>query len=140
MARTFTLEPLSGSVNGKAITVMTDAFDTVIHEAQPGLTGWDELWLWVSNPMGVSHTLTIGFGSLGGGAGVAAGINDRIVNGQTFAARSGLVRICPGLILQNSLKIYAACGSIVIDKSSPLNPIVSSTVIIAGKVHRVSAT
>ena len=96
---------LSGSTDGRIIKVVqTATAGTTIHTAHA--TALDELWLWAVNSDTTDRKLTIEFG------GVAA--PDDLIE-QTITAESGLVLICPGLLLTNSLvvKAFAASANVV---------------------------
>ena len=95
---------LSGSTDGLPIkiTQVATAGDT-IHTAVAGTTPgtFDEIWLWAYNGDTVSRNLTIEFGG--------ASVPDQNIV-LTLAAKSGLILIVPGLILQNG-KVVTAFAS-----------------------------
>lgn len=96
---------LSGSTDGKAVLVAATATaGTTIHTAVAGTTAgtFDEVWLWAYNGHTAAVTLTIEFG------GATVPDQNIIV---TLAAKSGLVPIVPGLILQNGMVVKAFAGT-----------------------------
>ena len=100
---TFDKAKLSGSTNGRNIKVAATATaGTLIHTAVSGTTDFDEIWLWATNTTTTDVVLTIEFGG-------TTSPDDHII--QTIPAKSGLVLICPGLVLQNSTVVRAFAGS-----------------------------
>ena len=100
---------LSGSTDGLPIKVVpTATAGTTIHTAVAGTTAgtFDEVWLWAYNGHTTAVTLTIEFGG--------AGVPDQNIV-VTLAAKSGLVPITPGLILQNAkvVKAFASVANVV---------------------------
>ena len=96
---------LSGSTDGKPIKVVpTSTAGTTIHTAVAGTTAgtFDEVWLWAYNGHTAAVTLTLEFG------GATVPDQNIIV---TLAAKSGLIPITPGLILQNEM-VVKAFGSV----------------------------
>lgn len=96
---------LSGSTDGMPIKVVaTTTLGTTIHTAVAGTTPgtFDEIWLYAYNGSTVAVTLTIEFGG--------ATVPDQNIV-QTLPAKSGLVLIVPGLILQNSKVVTAFASS-----------------------------
>jgi len=85
---------LSESTNGKAISVAaTSTPGTALHTAQSGTTGIDEIWLYASNSSTTTTKLTVEFG----------GTTDAEHIELDIPGESGLVLVCPGLVLNNSL-------------------------------------
>ena len=100
---TFTKNDLSASTNGRGVLVVATATTgTTIHTAVAGTSAFDEIWLYAMNTDSVDRTLTIEFG------GVTAP-NDLIE--QTITTEGGLILVCPGLVLQNSLVVTAFAES-----------------------------
>lgn len=103
---------LSASTDGQGIKVVATATaGTLIHTATanavPGAGGiWDNVWLWAFNSDTVARDLTIEFGGPGAP-------DQNIV--QTIPAKSGLVLVVPGLVLQNSktVKAFASAANVV---------------------------
>jgi hypothetical protein len=100
---------LTGSTDGKAIKVVETATPgTTIHTAVAGTTAgtFDEIWIWAYNGHTAAVILTIEFG------GATVPDQNIIV---TLAAKSGLIPIVPGLILQNSMvvKAFASVANVV---------------------------
>lgn len=100
---------LSGSTNGKAIKVVqTATAGDTIHTAVAGTTPgtFDEIWLWAYNGDTVARILTIEFGG--------ATVPDQNIV-VTLAAKSGLIPIVPGLILQNGMvvKAFASAANVI---------------------------
>ena len=96
---------LSGSTDGKAIKVVqTATAGDTIHTAVAGTTAgtFDEIWLWAYNGHTAAVELTIEFGG--------ATVPDQSIK-VTLAAKSGLVPITPGLILQNGMVVKAFAGT-----------------------------
>jgi hypothetical protein len=105
----FKKRKLSGSTDGTGIKVVqTATAGTTIHQAVAGTTAgtFDEIWLWAYNGHTAAVTLTIEFGG--------ATVPDQNIV-VTLAAKSGLVPIIPGLILQNGLyvKAFASTANVV---------------------------
>jgi hypothetical protein len=95
---TYTKRILSGSTNGKAITVVQTASpgDTV-HTAVAGSSDMDEIWIYVYNVSISPIDLTLQWG------GTAA--IDGIVG--TIDGSAGMILVAPGLLLNNSLIVKA---------------------------------
>jgi len=95
---------LSGAAAGNTgiKVVATSTIGTTIHTAVAGTTAgtFDEIWLWAYNGHTTTATLTIEFG------GATVPDQNIIV---TLAAKSGLVPVVPGLVLQNTLVVTAFC-------------------------------
>ena len=99
---TYTKLPLSGSTNGKPIAVSaTGTPGTLIHTAQSGTSGIDEIWLYVVNSTTSNVKLTLEFG------GTTTAENIEV----TVVAESGLLLVTPGLILNNSQVVRAFAGT-----------------------------
>jgi hypothetical protein len=102
MASTYSKYLLSGSVDGKAIPVITSGSysggsGTLIHTA--GASGMDEVWIYAVNSGTADALLTLEWGEL-----------SSVGRGQipiTIPADLGLTLVVPGLIIQNSLSISA---------------------------------
>lgn len=106
-AITLTKEKLSGSTNGRGIKVgATETPGTVIHTAQAGTTGWDEVWLYAVNSDTVARKLTLEWGGV-------SSPDDTIE--VTIDPESGLVLVAPGLLIQNGLivRAFAAAANVV---------------------------
>ena len=100
---------LSGSTDGKAIKVVqTATAGDTIHTAVAGTTAgtFDEIWLWAYNGHTADVVLTLEWG------GATVPDQNIIV---TIPAKSGLVPITPGLILQNGMvvKAFAATANVI---------------------------
>lgn len=96
---------LSGSTDGRIIKIVqTATAGTLLHTAHA--TALDELWLWAVNSDTTDRKLTIEYG------GVAS--PDDLIE-QTITAESGLILICPGLLITNSLVVraFAATANVV---------------------------
>ena len=96
---------LSGSTDGMAVKVVaTETAGTTIHTAVSGTTAgtFDEIWLWAYNGHTAAVELTIEYGGA-----TAPDQNIKV----TLAAKSGLVPIIPGLILQNGLVVKSFAGT-----------------------------
>lgn len=115
---TVTKDKLSESTNGRQIKVAaTGTPGTTIHTACSGTANWDEIWLYATNNDTADIVLTIEYGGT---------TSPDDLNVVTIPARSGLVHICPGLILQNSLLVKAFAG-------------ISNKVMISGYVNKIVA-
>lgn len=89
---------LSESTNGKAITVAATATPgTLIHTAQSGIAGLDEVWLYATNSSATSEVVTVEFGGSSSAENIALEI----------PPQSGLVLLVPGLCINNSLEVRA---------------------------------
>lgn len=115
---TYSRAHLSGSTDGKPIPVVATATPgTLIHTALSGTTGFDELYLWVSNVTGSAATLTLEWG----------GVTDpgnHLCKAVSIAANSGPTLIAAGNVLNNGAVVRALSGT-----ASALN--------IAGYVNRL---
>lgn len=99
---TYTKLPLSGSTDGKPIAVLaTGTPGTLIHTAQSGTSGIDEIWIYVVNSTTSNVKLTLEFG------GTTTAENIEV----TVVAESGLLLVTPGLILNNSQVVRAFAGT-----------------------------
>lgn len=95
---TFSKIPLSGSTNGKAISVSASAsVGTTLHVAVTGTTAFDEIWLYAGNTSASAAKLTVEYG------GTDAKDNIEL----TVDPESGLVVVAPGLFLNNALSVTA---------------------------------
>jgi hypothetical protein len=100
---TFSKLPLSGSTNGRQILVAATATPgTLIHTAVSGTSSLDEIWLYAVNTSGVSVKLTIEYGGV-------SSPGDHIE--LTVSGESGLVLVCPGLVMNNGLVVRAFAGT-----------------------------
>jgi hypothetical protein len=114
---TFSKLPLSGSTNGRQILVAATATaGTLLHTAVSGTTSLDEIWLYAVNTSTSAVKLTVEYG------GVTAP-NDHIE--LTISGESGLVLVCPGLVLNNGLVVRAFAGT-------------TNVIAISGYVNRIS--
>lgn len=96
---------LSGSTNGKPIPVAATATPgTLIHTAGAGTSGFDEVWLYVSNVTGGAATLTIEWGGV-------SDPGDHLVKAYSVAANSAAVPIVTGQRLNNGLEVRAFSGT-----------------------------
>lgn len=110
---------LSGSTNGKPIPVVATATaGTLLHTAISGTSGFDEVYLWVSNVTGSAATLTIEWGGV-------TDPGEHLCKAVSIPANSGPTLISPGVVLNNGLVIRAFSGT-----ASALN--------IVGYVNRIS--
>lgn len=113
---TFTKTLLSGSTNGASILVSASATPgTLIHTAQSGTSGLDEIWLYADNSSSATVKLTVEFG----------GTAEKDQIELNIPGESGLVLVVPGLVLNNSLITRAFAGT-------------SNLISISGYVNRVS--
>ena len=112
---TYTKVKLSGSTDGRMIKVAATAtLGTTIHTAHA--TSLDEIWLYAVNSDTVDRKLTIEYGG--------ATAPDNLIE-VTIPAESGLILVCPGLILSNSLVVTAFAAT-------------ANVIMIGGYVNRVS--
>ena len=99
---TFSKIPLSGSTNGKGISVAASATPgTTIHTAVAGTSSFDEVWIYAVNTSTSAVKLTIEYGS------TATVDNIEL----TIGGEAGLVVVVPGLFLNNSLVVSAFAGT-----------------------------
>jgi hypothetical protein len=114
---TFSKLSLSGSTNGRQILVAATATaGTLIHTAVSGTSSLDEVWLYAVNTSTTAVKLTIEYGG-------TTAPNDHIE--LTISGESGLVLVCPGLVLNNGLAIRAFAGT-------------TNVIAISGYVNRIS--
>lgn len=95
-----------GSGHGLPILVAATAIGsgTTIHTATSSTTGYDEIWLWVSNTHTSAVPLTLGWGG-------TTDPDHVICNAVSIPPNSGPIPIVSGLILRNSLVVKAAGGT-----------------------------
>lgn len=92
---------LSGSSNGRPIAVAATATPgTLLHTALASTTGFDEVYLWVSNVDTAAHQITIEWGNAGT-------VGDHLVDTLTIPANSPPIPIATGQVLQNGLPVRA---------------------------------
>lgn len=112
---TYTKVKLSGSTDGRMIKVAATAtLGTTIHAAHA--SSLDEIWLYAVNSDTVDRKLTIEYGG--------ATAPDNLIE-VTIPAETGLVLVCPGLILSNSLAVTAFAAT-------------ANVIMIGGYVNRIS--
>lgn len=98
---TFTGGILSGSTNGRGIKVAANSSPgTTVHTVGSGTSGFDEVWLWVTNSDSVARGLTIEWGG-------ATAPDDDVCNVLSIPPNSGPTLVVPGLRLNNGLVIKA---------------------------------
>lgn len=113
---TFSKLALSGSTNGRGIAVVATATaGTLIHTAQAGTSGFDEVWMYASNPTASGVLLTIEYG------GVTTADQIRV----TIPSQAGLTVVVAGLVLQNALVVRAFAAT-------------ASAINITGYVNRIT--
>jgi len=113
---TFSKIPFSGSTNGKAILVsQTATAGNLIHTAQSGTSGLDEIWLYASNNGATTVKLTVEYG----------GVNAADHIELNIPGESGLVLVVPGLVLNNTQVVRAFAGT-------------TNVISISGYVNRIS--
>lgn len=117
---TFSKQILSGSTDGKQILVSATATPgTTIHTGSTTVATLDEIWLYAVNTSATSVKLTIEYGGV-------TSPNDHIE--QTIAPESGLVLVCPGLIIKGNataLIVRAFAGT-------------TNVIAISGYVNRIA--
>jgi hypothetical protein len=92
---TFSKVKLSGSTNGRGIAVVaTSTLGTTIHATGTSSSVLDELWLYAANIHSSAVTVTVEFGG--------ATTTSDLIQVSVPATPSGLVLICPGLILSGT--------------------------------------
>ena len=102
---TYSRQLLSGSTNGLVIPVVATATaGTLIHTALAGTTGFDEVYVWVSNITTASATLTIEYGG-------ATDPGNHITKALSIPANSPPIAILTGQVLQNGLAVKAFSGT-----------------------------
>jgi len=93
----------SGSTNGKPILVTANVTPgTLIHTAVTGTTGFDEIYLRISNNLPLNIPITVEFGGATPG--------DWVCSGLVIPANSGPIQIINGDVLQNA-QIVRVIGS-----------------------------
>jgi hypothetical protein len=103
MTNTFTKVFLSGSANGKMVSVSGSMSPgTIIHTAVSGSTEIDEIWLQPTNGSDIDILLTMQWGGLSDA--------DKIV--ATIQPQSGLNQVIPGWPLNNGLIVRAYATTI----------------------------
>lgn len=86
--------PLSGSTNGRGISVVATAtLGTTIHASSTSQAVIDEVWLYATNPTASAVVLTVEFG----GANTTSDLIKLSIPSQT-----GLTLIVPGLIIRGT--------------------------------------
>jgi uncharacterized membrane protein YjjP (DUF1212 family) len=113
---TFSKIDFSGSTDGKQIAVVATATaGTLIHTAQSGTAGQDEIWIFATNPTASAVVLTIEYG------GVTTADQIKV----TIPSQAGLTTVVPGLILNNALVVRAFAAT-------------ASAINISGYVNRIT--
>jgi hypothetical protein len=98
-------EILSGSTNGKPIPVAaTTTPGTVIHTAQAGTSGYDEVYLFAANVSAGTVTLTVEWGGV-------TDPGDHLIKGYSIPGNSPQYPIAVGQRVNNSVVIRAFGGS-----------------------------
>lgn len=103
---TFSKLPFSGSTNGKAILIsQTATAGDLIHTAQSGTAGLDEVWLYASNNSETTVKLTVEYGGVTSAEHIELNI----------PGESGLVLVVPGLVLNNAqvVRAFAATTNVI---------------------------
>ena len=96
---------LSGSTSGRAIPVVATATTgTLLHTAVAGTTGFDELYLWVSNVTAAPATLTIEWGGV-------TDPGDHMIKAVSIPANSPPIPIATGQVLNGGLVCRAFSGT-----------------------------
>ena len=96
---------LSGSTSGRAIPVVATAtVGTLLHTAVAGTTGFDELYLWVSNVTAAPATLTIEWGGV-------TDPGDHMIKAVSIPANSPPIPIATGQVLNGGLACRAFSGT-----------------------------
>lgn len=115
----YSREKLSASTNGRATKVAATATPgTLIHTAQSGTAGWDEVYAFVSNTSASAVLLTIEFGG-------ATDPDDLIVKQLSIPANSPPIPILTGQMLQNALAVRAFAS-------------VANVLLVSGYVNRIA--
>jgi hypothetical protein len=92
---TFSKVKLSGSTNGRGISIsQTGTLGNTIHATGTSSSTLDEIWLYANNTHSSAVTLTIEFGG--------ATTTSDLIQVSLPATPSGLVLVCPGLILSGT--------------------------------------
>lgn len=115
----YSREKLSGSTNGRCVKVAATATaGTLIHTAQSGTAGWDEVYAFVTNASGSAVLLTIEFGG-------TTDPDDLIVKQLSIPANSPPIPILTGQMLQNGLNVRAFAS-------------VANVLLVSGYVNRIA--
>lgn len=102
---TYSRTLLSGSTNGRPIPVAATATPgTLIHTAIGSTSGFDEIYLWVSNVTAAAATLTIEWGGV-------TDPGDHATKQVSIPANSPPIPILAGIVLNNSLVCRAFSGT-----------------------------
>jgi hypothetical protein len=96
---TYTKKILSGTTNGKPLSILgaTTSGGTLVHTAvtATGANNGDEVWLWATNYVSTTGTITVSFG----------GTADAERVHYSVTAQDGLYLVVPGLILNAGLEV-----------------------------------
>lgn len=101
---------LSGSTDGRGVLIAaTSSPGTTIHTGSSTATDYDEIWLYISNPDSLSHTVTFQWGG-------TTSPNDSIVT--TVDPYQGLFLAFPGLVIKGNatplvIKAYVDTANVV---------------------------
>ena len=96
---------LSGSTNGRVIPVAATATaGTLIHTATSESSGFDEVYLWVSNVTASDATLTLEWGGV-------TDPGDHLVKAVVIPAKSPPIPIATGQVLKGGLVLRAFSGT-----------------------------
>lgn len=115
----YTREMLSGSTDGKSIKIAATATPgTTIHTAIAGVTGSDEIYLYVTNTDTAAIDLTIEWGG-------TTDPDNLICKTVSIPAKSGPTNVIPGLPLRNGMVVKAFAS-------------VANKLLLTGYVNRIS--
>lgn len=101
---------LSGSTNGKTVKIVATATaGTTIHTAVTGTTGFDEIYIWVTNTSANSVLLTCEWGGV-------TDPDNLIVKQLSIPANSPPIPIITGQVLNNALVVgmFASTASVLV--------------------------
>lgn len=116
---TFSKQKLSASTDGKCVKVVQTATPgTDVHTAQAGTSGWDQVYLWVTNVDSQARLLTLEWGGV-------VDPDDLIVKQLSIPPNSPPIPVLTGQVLQNG-RVLKAFGS------------VANVLILSGYVDRIS--
>jgi hypothetical protein len=116
---TYSRQLLSGSTNGRTIPVAATATPgTLLHTAQASVTGFDEVYAWVSNVSAGAVLLTIEWGG-------SADPGDHMVKLLSIPPNSPPIPVLTGQVLQNGLNVRAFAS-------------VGGTINVTGYVNRIA--
>ena len=107
---TYSRQLLSGSTNGQPVKIAaTSSPGTTVHTALSGTTGFDEVYVWVTNTSNAAVTIVIQWGG-------TTSPDNHLVDTYSIPANSPPIPLITGQVLNNGLVvgIYASSANVIL--------------------------